>query len=80
VNFIITDRNQFDSPELGVELASALLKLYPEQYRIDRIGELIVNQATVDGIRSGDDPRRITDEWRDRRERWEKIRAKYLIY
>jgi uncharacterized protein YbbC (DUF1343 family)/CubicO group peptidase (beta-lactamase class C family) len=80
VNFIITDRNQFDSPELGVELASTLLKLYPEQYRIDRIGELIVNQATLDGLRSGDDPRRIAGEWRDRRERWERIRGKYLLY
>jgi uncharacterized protein YbbC (DUF1343 family) len=29
VNLIVLDRNTLDSPELGIELASALHKLYP---------------------------------------------------
>lgn len=80
VNFVLTDRNQLDSPELGVELASALFKLYPQLYKMDRIIELLANQQTVDAIRAGQDPRRIADDWRDRRDAWQKLRSKYLLY
>jgi uncharacterized protein YbbC (DUF1343 family) len=80
VNIIVTDRNALDAPELGIELASALLKLYPQQYKIDRMPELLVEPTTFDAIVRGDDPRRIADEWRDSLEQFQNIRKKYLIY
>ncbi len=80
VNIIVTDRNALDAPELGIELASALLRLYPQQYKIDRMPELLVEPTTFDAIVRGDDPRRIADEWRDSLEQFQNIRKKYLIY
>jgi uncharacterized protein YbbC (DUF1343 family)/CubicO group peptidase (beta-lactamase class C family) len=80
VNLIVTDRNVLDSPELGVELAIALRKLYPEQWKMDKLIELLVNREVFDAIAKGDDPRNIAQGWRDGLEEFMKRRAKYLIY
>jgi len=80
INIISTERNAFDAPELGIELASALHKLYPEQYHLDRLNQLLVNQSVFDAISKGEDPRRIAEDWRESLEAFEKLRQKYLIY
>ena len=80
VNLLLTDRNALDGPELGIELATALQKLYPADYKIDRITELLVNQAAYDGLTSGKDPRRIAQDWQEDLDKFELIRKKYLIY
>jgi uncharacterized protein YbbC (DUF1343 family)/CubicO group peptidase (beta-lactamase class C family) len=80
VNIILTDRNALDAPELGIELASALRKLYPSDYKIDRITELLVNQSVYDALVAGEDPRRIAQDWQEGLEKFEAIRKKYLIY
>ena len=38
VNLVLTERNALDAPELGIELATALQKLYPADFKIGRIG------------------------------------------
>jgi uncharacterized protein YbbC (DUF1343 family) len=80
VNIFLTDRNQLDGPELGLELASALLKLYPQQYKVDKLDWLMVHAASFDALKRGDDPRAIADTWRDGMQAFMKIRAKYLLY
>jgi uncharacterized protein YbbC (DUF1343 family) len=80
VNIVLVDRNGFDGPELGVELASALHKLYAVQFHLDRMIELLPNQAAYDAIAGGQDPRRIADDWRESLEKFQKVRDKYLIY
>lgn len=80
VNVIVTDREALDAPELGVEIAAALHTLYPGQYKVEGIDTLLVNKATLDGLRAGEDPRRIAEQWQDDLRAFEKIRAKYLLY
>ncbi len=80
INIILTERNALDAPELGIELASALHKLYPEQYHLERMNQLLVNQTVFDSISKGEDPRRIAEDWRESLEKFEQIRQKYLIY
>jgi uncharacterized protein YbbC (DUF1343 family)/CubicO group peptidase (beta-lactamase class C family) len=80
LNIISTDRNGFDAPELGIELASALHKLYPQQFHMERMMELLLSQAAYDAISQGQDPRRIADDWREPLEKFEQLRQKYLIY
>lgn len=80
VNLIVTERNDLDAPELGIELASALHKLYPEQYHMERMPELLVNDAAYQAILQDEDPRRIAADWQDELEKFEKLREKYLIY
>jgi uncharacterized protein YbbC (DUF1343 family) len=80
VNIILVERNAFDAPELGVELASVLHKLYPDQFHMERMIELLVNQPLYDAITKGEDPRRIGEEWREPLEKFQQLRQKYLIY
>ncbi|MGC1452462.1 MAG: serine hydrolase [Candidatus Sulfotelmatobacter sp.] len=80
VNFVVTDRNGFDAPELGIELAAALRKLYPADFKIERMAELLVNQGVYDALVAGLDPRRIAQDWQDGLEKFQKVREKYLIY
>jgi uncharacterized protein YbbC (DUF1343 family)/CubicO group peptidase (beta-lactamase class C family) len=80
VNLVVIERNAFDSPELGIELASALHKLYPEQFHMERMIDLVVNQSVYDAIAKGEDPRRIAEDWREPLEKFQLLRQKYLIY
>ena len=80
VNLVLLDRNTFDAPELGIELAAALLKLYPADFKIERMRELLLNQATFDAIGAGQDPRRIAEDWEERLGAFVTVRDKYLLY
>jgi uncharacterized protein YbbC (DUF1343 family)/CubicO group peptidase (beta-lactamase class C family) len=80
VNIFVVERNALDTGELGIELASALHKLYPEQYHMERMIELLCNQLVYDAIASGQDPRRIAEDWREPLEKFLQLRQKYLIY
>jgi len=77
---VLLDRNTLDGPELGVELASALHKLYANDFKLERIKELLVNEAVYDALMAGTDPRRIAQDWQAGLEKFMEIRAKYLIY
>ncbi|HEY1161001.1 MAG TPA: exo-beta-N-acetylmuramidase NamZ domain-containing protein, partial [Terracidiphilus sp.] len=80
VNLIVLDRNTLDSPELGIELASALHKLYPNDFKMERMADLLVNQAVFEAIEAGEDPRRIAEDWQERLEGFVRLREKYLLY
>jgi uncharacterized protein YbbC (DUF1343 family)/CubicO group peptidase (beta-lactamase class C family) len=80
VSIVLLDRNTLDAPELGIELASALHKLYPNDFKMERMSELLVNQATYDALAAGQDPRRIAEAWREALGKFEEMRAKYLVY
>jgi uncharacterized protein YbbC (DUF1343 family) len=80
VNVLVTDRNALDAPELGIEVATALRKLYPADFKIDKMAELLVNQAAYDALLAGRDPRRIAQDWQEDLEKFELVRKKYLIY
>jgi uncharacterized protein YbbC (DUF1343 family) len=80
INFVLIDRNAFDAPELGIELAAALSKLYPEQYHVDRMSQLVANQAVYEAMSSGRDPQRIASDWQESLDRFQQLRQKYLLY
>jgi uncharacterized protein YbbC (DUF1343 family)/CubicO group peptidase (beta-lactamase class C family) len=80
VSIFVVERNGLDAGELGIELASALHKLYPEQYHMERMIELLCNQAVYDAIAASQDPRRIAEDWREPLEKFLLLRQKYLIY
>jgi len=79
VNLVLLDRNVLDAPELGVELALALSKLYPP-FRMELMKDLLVNAAAYEALAAGRDPRRIADDWRESVEAFQKTRDKYLLY
>jgi uncharacterized protein YbbC (DUF1343 family) len=80
VNILLLNRNVLDAPELGIELASALHNLYPQQWQMGRMMEILANQSVFDAISQGQDPRRIVQDWQERLQEFIKVREKYLIY
>jgi uncharacterized protein YbbC (DUF1343 family) len=80
VNLVLTDRDSLDSPEVGLEVASALLQLYPDKYKVASLDNLMVSKATLDALAAGQDPRRISEQWQEDIEAFQTISAKYLIY
>ena len=80
INISLVERNALDAPELGIELASALRTLYPTDFKMERMADLLVNQAAYDGLVAGRDPRRIAQDWQEELEKFQLLRQKYLIY
>jgi uncharacterized protein YbbC (DUF1343 family)/CubicO group peptidase (beta-lactamase class C family) len=80
VFMIVTDRERLRPVRLGVELASAVWRLYGAQFKIDDAATLLGSKATIDRIRSGDDPAAIVASWAADEAKWRLTRAKYLLY
>jgi uncharacterized protein YbbC (DUF1343 family)/CubicO group peptidase (beta-lactamase class C family) len=80
VNLVMLDRNLLDATELGIELASALHKLYPADFKVERMADLLVNQSVLQAIEAGEDPRRIVSDWQERLEKFIALRERYLLY
>ena len=80
VNLVVLDRNLLDATEIGIELASALHKLYPVDFKLEKMADLLVNQDVLRGIDAGEDPRRIVGDWQERLEKFIAVREKYLLY
>jgi uncharacterized protein YbbC (DUF1343 family) len=80
IALVITDRASVFSMLMGLEIASALWKLYPDSFQIDKIITLLGNKAALERLKRGDLPTRIVAEWADDLDAFRKIRAKYLLY
>jgi uncharacterized protein YbbC (DUF1343 family)/CubicO group peptidase (beta-lactamase class C family) len=80
ISLIVTDRNALDGPELGLEIASALWRLYPSDYKLDLLDRLLVNKSVLDALRAGTDPQRIAGDWRVSLDAFMQRRAAYLQY
>ncbi len=80
VQIALLDRQALNSPELGVELASALYQLFPTQFEIDKTPQLIGSRNVVDQIRAGVDPRAIALDWQAALQEFRRERTKYLLY
>jgi uncharacterized protein YbbC (DUF1343 family)/CubicO group peptidase (beta-lactamase class C family) len=72
--------NTLDAPELGIEIIAALHKLYPDQFALKDVARLIANQATMDALEAGTDPRDIAASWQPDLAAYKARRALYLIY
>ena len=80
VRVLVLDRNVLDAPELGIEIAAALHKWYPQDYKLERINTLLANRQVLDSLMNGVDPARIAEDWRLALEQFEVRRKAALIY
>lgn len=80
ISLVITDRASLDPMLMGLEIASALHKLYPDHFSFDKMIELLGNASTIAELKAGESPMRIVWGWQDDLASFRKMRAKYLIY
>jgi uncharacterized protein YbbC (DUF1343 family) len=80
VNIIVTDRALFRPLLTGIEMAVALRKLYPNEWKVDSYLRLLVNADTLDRVKRGDSARDIVGSWSNALEAFRKARAEILLY
>jgi uncharacterized protein YbbC (DUF1343 family) len=80
VFMVVTDRAALRPVRLGVELASAVHKLYGAKFELEPSERLFGSRDVVTRIRAGEDPVAIVGTWAAAEARWRLLRAKYLLY
>jgi uncharacterized protein YbbC (DUF1343 family) len=80
VFMIVTDRQALRPVRVGLEIASALTRMYPAQYQLDLAARLFGSRDTLTRIRNGEDPAAIAASWGEAEARWRLLRSRYLLY
>jgi len=65
---------------LGIEIAAAMVKMYPGKLDLAKMIELVGNAGTIERLTRGDSPADIVSEWNGDLDSFRKVRAKYLLY
>ncbi|MFI5177385.1 MAG: exo-beta-N-acetylmuramidase NamZ domain-containing protein [Vicinamibacterales bacterium] len=80
VFIVVTDRTAVRPVRVGLEIASALAKLFPSDFKIDSALRLFGSADGLARINAGEDPAGIAATWTAAEARWRLLRAKYLLY
>ncbi|MDQ4123425.1 MAG: DUF1343 domain-containing protein [Acidobacteriota bacterium] len=80
VNVIIVNRQVFRPVRTGIEIAVALRKLFPTDWKTERYNRLLVNSAILEKVNRADAPEEIERSWTAELEDFRKRRAQFLLY
>ncbi|HYE14190.1 MAG TPA: exo-beta-N-acetylmuramidase NamZ domain-containing protein [Pyrinomonadaceae bacterium] len=80
VNVIITDRARFRPVRAGIEMAVALRRLYPSEWKVGDYLRLLANADTLERVRRADDPEEIERSWQPSLAEFRRARARALLY
>jgi len=80
VNVIVTDRVAFRPLVTGIEMALALRRLYPNDWKVDSYLRLLVNADTLERIKRGENARDIVASWNTALQEFRRARAEILLY
>ncbi len=76
----ITDRAAVRSMTVGLEIAAALQRLYPEQFDVSKLLLLLGNEQTITELQSGTAPGKIVTGWSSSLADFNAKRQKYFLY
>jgi uncharacterized protein YbbC (DUF1343 family)/CubicO group peptidase (beta-lactamase class C family) len=80
VNIVITDRAGFRPVSTGIEIAVALRRLYPNDWKVDDYIRLLVNSEALERVKRGQAPDEIVSSWKPTLDRFRQVRDHFLIY
>jgi len=80
INLVITDRSQFQSVPAGMEIAVALHRLFPADWKVDAYSRLLVNADTLERLKRGESAEEIGRSWDAPLEEFRRARERVLIY
>ena len=80
ISIAITDRAALRAMRMGLEIAAALQRLYPTQFHLGKIIELVGSKDTVERLERGEELAEIEKSWQDDLARFGIMREKYLLY
>ena len=80
INMIVTDRTRFRAVSSGLEIAVALHKLYPTQWKTEDYARLLVNSDTLQRLKRGETAPEIARSWSVPLDEFRRARARALLY
>jgi uncharacterized protein YbbC (DUF1343 family) len=80
VFIVVTDRQALRPVRVGLEIASAIYRLFPGDFEIDSAARLFGSAQGLTRLKQGDDPAAIAAGWSGGEARWRLLRAGYLLY
>jgi len=80
VRFVLEDRERCQPVDVGLTLALALQRLYPEDFNLEAVHTLLLDDVVLDGIRSGRTLADLKAIWAEELEAFKKRREKFLLY
>ena len=76
----LTDRAAFRPVRTGLEIATALRRLHPNQWETKRFDRLLKNRATFDALLAAQPIAEIIASWQPALRDFLKRRRRYLLY
>ena len=80
ISIDLPDRNSFRPVAAGLQIAAILHSLYPTQFHVEKMIELLGSRSAVDGLARGEDPKEIEARWAADLDKFRTMREKYLLY
>jgi uncharacterized protein YbbC (DUF1343 family) len=77
---MITDRTALQPVRLGLEIVSALARLFGDSYTLEHTDRLLGSRDSLERVTRGEDPAAVAASWAVAEARWRQTRAKYLLY
>jgi uncharacterized protein YbbC (DUF1343 family) len=80
ISIDLQDRNSFRPVAAGLQIAAILHSLYPTQFHVEKMIELLGSRSAVKGLARGEDPKEIEAGWAADLDKFRTMREKYLLY
>lgn len=80
INIVITDRQRFRPVTTGIEIALALRKLYPNDWKMEKLIGLLLNADSYERVKRGESIEEILNSWRQGLEEFRRAREQFLLY
>ena len=80
VFMVITGREALRPVRVGLEIAAALMRLYPDDYKLQRTAMLFGSASALARVGAGEDPAAVAASWATGEAQWRLVRSKYLLY
>ncbi|MBA4147275.1 MAG: DUF1343 domain-containing protein [Verrucomicrobia bacterium] len=80
VRIVLMDRNRCNAVDVGLAIAQAVYRLYPEDFDIDRLQRHLGHPPTLSILKSGKSLAEIRQTWSAKLEEFEQRRSRYLLY
>jgi uncharacterized protein YbbC (DUF1343 family) len=80
VNIILTDRDRCQVVDIAIEAARILNRWYPDQFKVERMDRLLLDEPTLQAIEDDKPLAEITNLWTAKLDEFKARREKYLLY
>jgi uncharacterized protein YbbC (DUF1343 family)/CubicO group peptidase (beta-lactamase class C family) len=80
VYILLTDRDHCDVVDVALLIAQTLLRLYPNDFEVDKMRHLLLHPPTLDALKAGKPLKEIRVSWQTDLNEFKRRREKFLLY